>query len=177
MAVIKSQMLSLLLCYVFLTVTARKWTDEYTDALIKGRDCLGSEYTALLDSFIQPLNETSERRYFSARIISLLLHRLDRNEPLCRAIVETASHLYHELHWQKRQEARRISRKKAGITAALHVDRDTAIDMLQYRLTNNRIRSTCESFATLTMEERARVYKCMRSVRKDSVWAYTKYTE
>lgn len=167
----------MLLLLLLSVVNARQWSPAYVNSLLEGRQCLTREHLVLMDSFIDMIRDTKDHVYYSARTISLLLHRLDRQQSLCDAMVDTASSLYHELSWQKGMGIRRLTQKMSNATLVTRNEYDTVIDTLRESLSSDRIRRECASFAPLTVEERARLYKCMRGVRKESIWAYTKYTE
>lgn len=151
---------------------ARNWTPEYTDALLLTRHCYDNHVLTLLDSFIEPLNETKLIDHFRARTMTILAHRIDRQEPFCVSIVESASHIYRELMWHNKQDIRRMTKKK--VVPLMHKGRVATIAQLQLALSNNEIRHACESLSSPNM---TLLRPCVKDKRKDSMRAYTRFTE
>lgn len=166
-----------MLLLLFITVTlGRQWGTEYVQSIVEMRQCYSSPYLEILDSFTAPLNETNLRNYYNARTFSLLSHRLDRNDPLCTAIGVTGTQLYRELMWHKRRENRRMSEKKV-VPRIERTDIDTTIETLQQALSSGRIRDSCQQLGLQTEEERRNLHECSRTKRKESMNAYTRFTE
>lgn len=166
-----------MLFLLFITVIfARQWGTEYVQSLTEMRSCYPSHYLGILDSFISPLNESSLRDYYGARTFSILAHRLDRSDPICAAIVATATQIYRELMWHKRQENRRMIEKKV-VPRQERTDVDTTIESLVEALTSGRIKNRCLELGPQTEDERKELHECSRQKRKESMNAYTRFIE
>lgn len=151
---------------------ARNWTPEYIDALLLTRQCYDDHVLSLMDSFTESLNETKLIAQFRARTMTILAYRIDRHEPFCVSLVESASHIYRELMWHNKQDIRRMTKKK--VVPLVHKGREATLSHLQLALSNNEIRHACESLSSPNM---TLLRPCVRDKRKDSMRAYTRYTE
>lgn len=163
-----------LLCLI-IGAESRVWSPEYITALLQTRQCYSTGHLAVMDSFFDHLNDTTLNDHYYARTMTTLSHRLDRGESICLAIVETGSHIYREITWHKRQEIRRMTDKK--ILPVLHSGREATIVHLQQTLSNGFIRDACEALPALSKDELELLRVCVRDRRKESMRAYTKFTE
>ncbi len=166
--------LLLVLCVVS-TTNARVWSPEYIKALLETRQCYNERHLEVLDSFFTYLNDTTLGDHFQARVMTTLSDRLDRTSSLCEAIEATGSHMFKELTWHKKQDTRRMKEKK--ILPIHHSGREATINHLRYALSEGIVRNACEAITPLSKEEMAALQTCTRDKRKESMYAYTKFTE
>lgn len=170
---ISSFLLVLFATTLIVQCDSRKWSPRYISALLDVRQCYyDRRHIALFDSLIAPLNDTKLIDHHRAIIMSTLSDELNSHKPFCVAVTETGSSLYREMLWHRKQEHRRMSSQK--IVPVHHPEREAAINHLVQILSGGEVLRACEAIPSPDMEA---LIECTRNKRKDSMSAYTVFTE